>query len=270
MGDLAGRTVAAVTDSTAMETIKALSDADGLAVDILPFQEYVAAVRALEAGYVDALIDDGAALAGSAAVNPDLEVVGELLSEERYGIGIPNYDALFRDLVNFTLQEMKLDGAYDAIHATWFADQEPYTIELWPGSSPRSSSIRLKQSCSRIGDHAATRHFDCNCDCNCDCNSDCNACDSATVSSKADNSECRSPGNACTDGNTGSDTLSNGHTADADLANDLVSRLLPSHAHQPLRLSPHHKSRRCPACISPYRKNTGCSHVSPLVPSLTV
>lgn len=62
-------------------------------------------------------------------------VVGKQFTSEPYGLGVPNYDDHFRDLVNFTLQEMKLDGTYDRLYEKWFGDYTPYNIEIWPGKS---------------------------------------------------------------------------------------------------------------------------------------
>ena len=163
LADLDGRRVGAVSGTTAMTTLQALVDTQALAIDVFPFQEHVAALGALEAGFVDAVMANGMALADYATDNPGYQVlrgpsIGEFLpagvtTETPYAIGLANFDAGFRDLVNFTLQEMALDGAYDAIYAKWFdgvstgvsgeAVADPFAIELWPGSSPRSSSIRL-------------------------------------------------------------------------------------------------------------------------------
>ncbi len=37
-------------------------------------------------------------------------------SLEPYGLGVPNLDDRFRDLVNFTWQEMVEDGTYDVLY----------------------------------------------------------------------------------------------------------------------------------------------------------
>ncbi len=141
--DLNDRTIAAVSGSAAMLNLMALIEGGDLTAEVIPFQEYTAAARALDAEYVDAMVGGRAAHSAFADDDRQLIVVGENLSDQPYGVGMPNFDAGFRDLVNFTLQEMKLDGAFDSIHAKWFGNAAPYPIELWPGSSPRSSSIRL-------------------------------------------------------------------------------------------------------------------------------
>ena len=59
-------------------------------------------------------------------------VVGGSFTREPYGLGVPNYDDRFRDLVNFTLQAMKQDGTYDVIYCRWFGRDRPFNIEIWP------------------------------------------------------------------------------------------------------------------------------------------
>ncbi len=68
--------------------------------------------------------------------NPELEVVGGLFTSEPYGMGVPRFDAKFRDLVNFTLQDIKADGTYDKIYHKWFgANMTPWNLDIWPGKS---------------------------------------------------------------------------------------------------------------------------------------
>ena len=50
-------------------------------------------------------------------------------------IGLPSNDALYRELVNITLQEMKTDGAYDAIYQQWFGDAQEFALTIIPGDA---------------------------------------------------------------------------------------------------------------------------------------
>ncbi|MCB0190299.1 MAG: transporter substrate-binding domain-containing protein, partial [Caldilineaceae bacterium] len=51
-------------------------------------------------------------------------------------IGLPLDDPTFRELVDITLQEMKTDGAYDAIYHTWFGENATsYPITIIPGDA---------------------------------------------------------------------------------------------------------------------------------------
>lgn len=136
VADLDGKIVAAIEGSSSIVNIQAEAEALGIDIEIAQFQEYPPAIEALKAGIVDALTTDSVALLRFANENPqELKVTGGRFTEEPYGLGIPNYDDRFRDLVNFTLQEMKLDGTYDRLYAKWFGEDQPFAVELWPGES---------------------------------------------------------------------------------------------------------------------------------------
>ncbi|MEM7534702.1 MAG: transporter substrate-binding domain-containing protein [Chloroflexota bacterium] len=131
--DLAGRVVTAIEGSTSIGNIQEIAQERGIDIDLVPFLEYAPAIEALKNGNVDALTTDSVALLQFAKDNPGLVVVGGRFTEEPYGLGVPNYDDRFGDLVNFTLQEMKIDGTYDRLYEKWFGEDTPYDIELWPG-----------------------------------------------------------------------------------------------------------------------------------------
>ena len=118
-----------------MENIENIAKARSLKINLLPFNEYPSALQALKAGQVDALTTDRVALTQFAKDNSTLGVVGEPFTEEPYGIGVPSFDSEFRDLVNSTLQGMKLDGAYDQLYQKWFGAATPYPLEVWPGAA---------------------------------------------------------------------------------------------------------------------------------------
>ncbi|MFN8487300.1 MAG: transporter substrate-binding domain-containing protein [Caldilineaceae bacterium] len=132
---LSGKTVAAVTGSTSLENIETIAKTRGIKINLLPFNEYPSALQALKAGQVDALTTDRVALTQFAKDNPTLAVVGEPFTQEPYGIGVPSFDSEFRDLVNSTLQSIKLDGTYDQLYQKWFGAATPYPIEIWPGAT---------------------------------------------------------------------------------------------------------------------------------------
>ena len=134
--DLDGKTVAAIQGSTSIDQIQAYAEENGVAIDILPFQEYPPALAALKAGQIDALTTDSVFLLQAAQENPGLVVVGGRFTLEPYGMGVPRGDSYFRNLVDFTLQELKEKGVYDQIYHRWFPDDEPYAVEILPGRWP--------------------------------------------------------------------------------------------------------------------------------------
>lgn len=133
--DLNGKVIAAIQGSGAIENMQSAANQLGISFDILPFQEHPQALEALKAGQVDALTTVVGALTHFAQDNPGLEVVGGRFTSEPYGLGVPNYDERFQDLVNFTLQEMALDGTYDRLYQKWFGANTPFALEVWPGDS---------------------------------------------------------------------------------------------------------------------------------------
>lgn len=99
---------------------------------LFPFQEYRAAEQALLAKQVDGLLGNTTVLAQSQQQYPQLQLLAEQRRSQVYGVGIPAFDDQMRDLVNFTLQVMKLDGTYDTIYRKWF-DSTPFPMPVWPG-----------------------------------------------------------------------------------------------------------------------------------------
>ncbi len=132
---LNNKIIAVLQGSPAVENIQTLVNREALNITVLPFQAFAAAQEALQAGQVDGIMAVQATLEQLSIQDPTLIVLAGLFEPEPYGIGLPNFDSRFQDLVNFTLQEMKLDGSYDRIYRQWFGNSEPTAIEIWPGTS---------------------------------------------------------------------------------------------------------------------------------------
>lgn len=134
LGDLKDKRVAAVLGTTSFDQIQQFAKEIGF--EVVPFQEQSLAVDALIKNQVAAYTIDSVTLERLAAIYSDLLVVGKPFSSEPYGIGIPENDHEFRDLVNSTLQEMQLDGTYDRLYQKWFGTLPlTRTIEIWPRQS---------------------------------------------------------------------------------------------------------------------------------------
>ena len=131
--DLAGKKVGTVKGSTSEKNIaEAQPEAQ-----VISFDEYPQAFLALKQDKVVAVTTDSGILAGLMASddNPgDWEIVGNFFSSEPYGLGVPSNDSEFRDFVNKTLNEMWLDGTYQALFKKWMGYDLPNTwsMELWP------------------------------------------------------------------------------------------------------------------------------------------
>ena len=64
-------------------------------------------------------------------------VLDDRLTSRPLALGIRQNDAAFRDLVNFTLQEMAAEGYFGALYDDWFGTDPPYPLEIWLGTPYR-------------------------------------------------------------------------------------------------------------------------------------
>ena len=138
--DLANLKVGSMQGTTsivnATEYLKGLGNADP---KVTGYDGEVAMFEALRSGRVQAITTDSTILLGYAAKVPgQFELVGEFISDEPYGIGLPQDDSAWRDAINFTLQDMWKDGTYMTIYNKWFGPDSAYPfpmtskIEMWP------------------------------------------------------------------------------------------------------------------------------------------
>lgn len=96
--ELDGKTVCSATGSTPIQNIK--ENFPGIKTQ--EFDLYSACVESLLNGQVDAVTTDQAILIGYAAQDPDNLMVtsGPLLTEEKYGVGLPKGDDVLRAHIN--------------------------------------------------------------------------------------------------------------------------------------------------------------------------
>jgi len=106
---------------------------------VIGYDGEVAMFEALRSGRVQAITTDSTILLGYAAKVPgQFELVGEFISDEPYGMGLPQDDSAWRDIINFTIQDMWKDGTYMTIYNKWFGPDSAYPfpmtekIEMWP------------------------------------------------------------------------------------------------------------------------------------------
>jgi polar amino acid transport system substrate-binding protein len=137
VADLAGKKVGTSKGSTSEKNIKeAQSDCR-----VLSFEGYPQAFLALQQGKVAAVTTDSTILLGlkNSAPNADeFAIVGDFISAEPYGLGLPENESDFRDFVNKTLADMWRSGDYEKIYTKWFGPDTKYYLplnwqmELWP------------------------------------------------------------------------------------------------------------------------------------------
>ena len=88
---------------------------------LVPFDDVLSAFSALQAGKVDAVVND---LPVSAAVVKDatrgLKIIQEIPTGEQYGIAVSKANPDLLKAINDALAKVKASGEYDAIYTKWF------------------------------------------------------------------------------------------------------------------------------------------------------
>ncbi|MGW5309218.1 glutamate ABC transporter substrate-binding protein [Nocardia thailandica] len=117
IADLAGKRVCVARGTTSLDRIRQ----DQPAATVLTVPTWADCLVVLQQRQVDAVSTDDAILAGLAAQDPYTEVVGESISAEPYGIGIPLGDDDLVRFVNGTLDRLRADGTWTRIHRRWLS-----------------------------------------------------------------------------------------------------------------------------------------------------
>jgi len=137
VADLAGKKVGTAKGSTSEKNIKEAQPK----CKVLSFEGYPQAFLALRQGKVAAVTTDSTILLGlkNSAPNPgDYLIAGDFIAAEPYGLGLPENDSDFRDLVNRTLVDLWNTGEYLKIYNKWFGPDSKYYLplswkmEIWP------------------------------------------------------------------------------------------------------------------------------------------
>jgi polar amino acid transport system substrate-binding protein len=96
------------------------------AKQIVPFDDTLSAFSALNAGKVDAVVNDlpvSAYLVKSSYTNDEL--VAEIPTGEQYGIGIAKANPDLKTAIDGALQKIKDSGEYKTIYMKWFGVEPP-------------------------------------------------------------------------------------------------------------------------------------------------
>ncbi|SEM10021.1 polar amino acid transport system substrate-binding protein [Rhodococcus maanshanensis] len=113
--DLAGRRVCAAEGTTSVDRIQQVQPE----ATVVTVPNWGDCLVVLQQRQVDAVSTDDSILAGLAAQDPYLEIVGESLSSEPYGIGINKSDDDLVRMVNGSLERMRRDGTWNRIYDRW-------------------------------------------------------------------------------------------------------------------------------------------------------
>ena len=115
--DLAGQRVCAPEGTT---TLDRLAEWEG--VQTVPAATHTTCLVLFQQGAVDAITGDDTVLAGFAAQDPYAEVVGDAVSDEPYGVGIPADQPDMVRFVNGALEDMVDGGRWTASYDRWLGD----------------------------------------------------------------------------------------------------------------------------------------------------
>lgn len=110
--DLNGKNVCSVSGSTSEKNVKEKAPQSNL----LSLPNYSACVSSLKDGRVDAVSTDDIILAGFAAADSSVKLVGGQFTQEPYGIGIKKGKTDMVQFVDATLARMFQDGTWDKIY----------------------------------------------------------------------------------------------------------------------------------------------------------
>ncbi|MBY6362669.1 glutamate ABC transporter substrate-binding protein [Rhodococcoides corynebacterioides] len=115
--DLAGRRVCAAAGTTSLQRIQRLQPT----AQVVSVPSWADCLVVLQQGAVEAVSTDDAILAGLAAQDPYLQIVGGSIAAEPYGIGVTKgHDDVVR-FVNRVLERLRNDGTWNALYARWLS-----------------------------------------------------------------------------------------------------------------------------------------------------
>jgi polar amino acid transport system substrate-binding protein len=115
IGDLGGKKVCAAAGSTSIANI---ANAPSKPVPV-SVPDWTDCLVMLQQGQVDAISTDDTILAGLAAQDPTVKLVGNAFTDEPYGLGIAPRDDGFTRFVNGVLAKIRADGRWQAIYQRW-------------------------------------------------------------------------------------------------------------------------------------------------------
>ena len=138
--ELIGQTVAANAGSSVIPSWQAyVAERGGPQAEIVQFEDKLAAMQALRDGAVEGYSEDNITLLSLAAGDPNLELLPGGHNPVQFGVGVPNNDSVWRDQINYALQELWKDGTYQEIYDRWFVGAQKIInlplggeMEVWP------------------------------------------------------------------------------------------------------------------------------------------
>jgi len=126
--DLAGKTVVVTAGTTNEAALRKVAAKFGIAMNIVVAPDHAESYAMVETGKVDAFATDEALLYGFIAKNnahAELDVVGEFLSYEPYGIMFRKGDDQLKALIDKVFAQMAEADDFSHIYDRWFMQRLP-------------------------------------------------------------------------------------------------------------------------------------------------
>jgi polar amino acid transport system substrate-binding protein len=121
--DLAGKTLALQSGSSANDALDSVPDFAATLSGVLFFEDNTRALMDLEAGGCDAVLMDEVVAKYYVTQDGKYQIVPDSsLAEEEYGIGFRKADTELRDKVDQALKDLKADGTAASISTEWFGE----------------------------------------------------------------------------------------------------------------------------------------------------
>ena len=135
--DLRGQWIGVMLgDEAARERAQAWADSINVSVNFYQTREAEAALTILEFNNADVIYADSLALIPHLEASPNaLRLTERWYSRAYYVLGVPPDDIDFRLLVDYTLQEMILDGTLANLSAGLILSDDLPNFDIWPGDS---------------------------------------------------------------------------------------------------------------------------------------
>jgi polar amino acid transport system substrate-binding protein len=118
---LSGKRVCALIGTTSLTRLSELQPRPNL----IGVERWTDCLVMLQQGQIDAISTDDVVLAGLAAQDPSVRVVGPSLGIEPYGVGVKKGNDDLVRYVNAALERIRTDGTWERLYTKWFSDLGP-------------------------------------------------------------------------------------------------------------------------------------------------
>jgi glutamate transport system substrate-binding protein len=118
VNDLNAKRVCSAQGSTSEQNIAQMAPQ----AQLLSLQTYSACVQSMKDGRVDAVSTDDIILAGFAATDRDLKLVGGQFTQEAYGIGVKKGKTDMAKFIDDLLNKMLQDGSWEQLYKQYLGD----------------------------------------------------------------------------------------------------------------------------------------------------